>query len=156
MKTLTNRQVRLRSRPSAIPQAEHFEITQEPVPALAQGQVLVRNVFLSVEPAMRGWLSAVGNYSEPVPDFSDQELFSKDIQTPIHVVPNGMDGAYFTPATDVEVEPASLVFTGMMAYVPNHDGITWFLDEVLPLIAAKVPKVSTVTACRCATWRTRW
>jgi NADPH-dependent curcumin reductase CurA len=67
MTLLTNRQVRLRSRPSAMPQAEHFEITQEPVPELEDGQVRVRNVYLSVEPAMRGWLSAVGNYSEPVP-----------------------------------------------------------------------------------------
>jgi glycosyltransferase involved in cell wall biosynthesis len=71
----------------------------------------------------------------------DKELFRKDVQTPTFVVPNGMDGAYFTPRSDVEVEPDSIVFTGMMGYVPNHDGINWFLDEVLPLIAAKVPKV---------------
>jgi NADPH-dependent curcumin reductase CurA len=61
-----NRQVRLRSRPSGIPQAEHFEIVETPVPALAPGQVLVRNLWLSVEPAMRGWVNAVANYSEPV------------------------------------------------------------------------------------------
>ena len=71
----------------------------------------------------------------------DKELFGKDIQTPTYVVPNGMDGEYFLPRSDVEVEPDSLVFTGMMAYVPNHDGITWFLDEVLPRIEAKLPKV---------------
>jgi polysaccharide biosynthesis protein PslH len=71
----------------------------------------------------------------------DKELFGQDIQTPIHVVPNGMDGEYFTPRGDVDPEEHSIVFTGMMAYVPNHDGITWFLDEVLPLIQAKVPKV---------------
>jgi NADPH-dependent curcumin reductase CurA len=66
MSTLVNRQVRLKSRPAGIPQAEHFELTQEPVPALQPGQVLVRNVFLSVEPAMRGWVSAAANYAEPV------------------------------------------------------------------------------------------
>ncbi len=71
----------------------------------------------------------------------DKELFSQDLQTPIHVIPNGMDGEYFIPRSDVTPEEHSLVFTGMMAYVPNHDGITWFLDEVLPLIQAKVPKV---------------
>ena len=58
-----NRQVRLRSRPSAIPQAEHFEIVEVPLPELGPGQVLVRNIYLSVEPAMRGWVNAVGNYS---------------------------------------------------------------------------------------------
>src|SRR6478752_4776302 len=61
-----NRQVRLKSRPSGIPQAEHFEIVEAPVPAPSDGQVLVRNVYLSVDPAMRGWVSAAANYSEPV------------------------------------------------------------------------------------------
>lgn len=63
---LTNRQVRLKSRPDGIPQAEHFELVQAPVPALQPGQILVRNVYLSVEPAMRGWVAAVSNYSQPV------------------------------------------------------------------------------------------
>lgn len=62
----TNRQVRLKSRPGGIPQAEHFEIVAAPVPALADRQFLVRNEFLSVEPAMRGWVGAVANYSTPV------------------------------------------------------------------------------------------
>jgi len=61
-----NRQVRLTSRPSGIPEAEHFELVETPVPEIADGQVLVRNIYLSVEPAMRGWVSAVPNYSEPV------------------------------------------------------------------------------------------
>ena len=66
MRHRLNRQVRLRSRPSGIPQAEHFEIVEAPVPDLLSGQVLVRNIYLSVDPAMRGWVSAVANYSEPV------------------------------------------------------------------------------------------
>ena len=33
---------------------------------MRDGQFLVRNEFLSVEPAMRGWVSAVANYSKPV------------------------------------------------------------------------------------------
>lgn len=66
MNKLQNRQVYLASRPSGIPQAEHFGIRSVPAPALQAGQVRVRNVYLSVEPAMRGWVNAVGNYSEPV------------------------------------------------------------------------------------------
>jgi NADPH-dependent curcumin reductase CurA len=61
-----NRQVRLKSRPSDIPEAEHFEIVEAPVPDLSDGRVLVRYIYLSVDPAMRGWVSAVANYSEPV------------------------------------------------------------------------------------------
>ncbi len=62
-----NRQVRLKARPTGIPQAEHFEIVTVPVAAPGEGQVLVRNIYLSVEPAMRGWVSAIANYSQPVP-----------------------------------------------------------------------------------------
>jgi len=56
----------LKSRPSGIPQAEHFEIVEGALPELRDGQVLVRNLYLSVEPAMRGWVNAAANYSEPV------------------------------------------------------------------------------------------
>lgn len=61
-----NRQVLLKARPAGIPESEHFEIVAGPVPAVGDGQILVRNHYLSVEPAMRGWVSAVANYSEPV------------------------------------------------------------------------------------------
>lgn len=66
MTSTINRQVRLASRPAGIPQAGHFEIVEAPVPVPAAGEVLVRNVYLSVEPAMRGWVNAARNYSEPV------------------------------------------------------------------------------------------
>lgn len=61
-----NRQVRLKSRPTGIPQAEHFEIVEAAIPQIERGQVLIRNEYLSVEPAMRGWVSAVANNSTPV------------------------------------------------------------------------------------------
>lgn len=61
-----NRCVVLKSRPVGVPQAEHFEVQQRPVPALAEGQVLVRIEYLSVDPAMRGWVNAAANYAEPV------------------------------------------------------------------------------------------
>jgi len=66
MRNRSNRQVRLQSRPVGIPQAEHFEIAQTPVPAADRGQFVVRNRFLSVDPAMRGWVNAAANYSQPV------------------------------------------------------------------------------------------
>lgn len=62
----TNRQVVLKSRPLGIPQAEHFEIRTAAVPELKDGEALVRNLFLSVDPAMRGWVNAAANYSDPV------------------------------------------------------------------------------------------
>lgn len=71
-----NRQVRLKSRPVGIPQAEHFEIVNIPISSLGDNEVLVRNIYLSVEPAMRGWVSDVANYSEPVPVGSVMRAFA--------------------------------------------------------------------------------
>ena len=62
----THRQVRLKSRPVGIPQAEHFEIVEAALPELREREVLVRNDYLSVDPAMRGWVNAATNYAQPV------------------------------------------------------------------------------------------
>lgn len=61
-----NRQVVLVSRPVGIPEAGHFEIRTAPRPEPTDGQFLVRNLYLSIDPAMRGWVNAAANYSEPV------------------------------------------------------------------------------------------
>lgn len=62
----TNRQCRLIARPVGVAQAEHFAIVDGDVVEPAAGEIRVRNLFLSVEPAMRGWIADVGNYSAPV------------------------------------------------------------------------------------------
>ena len=62
----SNRQVQLKSRPVGIPQAEHFAIVETQAPEPKERQFVVRNEFLSVDPAMRGWVNAVQNYARPV------------------------------------------------------------------------------------------
>lgn len=62
-----NRQVVLVARPTGVAQKEHFAIRQDVARAPDAGELLVRNAYLSVEPAMRGWIADIGNYSEPVP-----------------------------------------------------------------------------------------
>ena len=44
-----------------------FELTEAPIPAPGPGQCLIRVIWLSVDPAMRGWISTAPNYREPVP-----------------------------------------------------------------------------------------
>lgn len=57
---------------------------------------------------------------------------------PVAVVPNGVDPGEFTSSGSAR-DPDSLVFTGLLRYRPNVDGITWFLEEVLPLIRSERP-----------------
>lgn len=63
---MNNRRVLLRNRPAGVAQASDFEIDVEPQRSPAAGEVLVRNLFLSVEPAMRGWIADLANYAAPV------------------------------------------------------------------------------------------
>ena len=62
----TSRQVRLKSRPVGVPQKEHFEIVDVEVPEPKPGEFVVRNRFLSVDPAMRGWVNSAPSYVRPV------------------------------------------------------------------------------------------
>lgn len=61
-----NRQWRLRSRPVGMVKESDFELVSEPVPALADGQFLVKSLYFAFEPAMRGWLNDVKSYIPPV------------------------------------------------------------------------------------------
>jgi NADPH-dependent curcumin reductase len=66
MKPTENHQIRLVARPNGIPQPEHFALVAEPLPRIDDGQILVRNHYLSVDPAQRGWTNDEGNYSAPL------------------------------------------------------------------------------------------
>ncbi len=62
----TNLQVLLRRRPEGRPVPEDFEIVETPVPEPAEGEVLVRAHYLSLDPYMRGRMSASKSYAKPV------------------------------------------------------------------------------------------
>jgi NADPH-dependent curcumin reductase CurA len=62
-----NRQVLLARRPNGIPQPSDFELATADIPRPGDGEFLVRNIYLSADPAQRGWASAEANYSAPVP-----------------------------------------------------------------------------------------
>ena len=61
-----NRQVLLKRRPSGAPTIEDFEIADAPLPEPDDGQVLVRGIYLSLDPYMRGRISGVRSYAKPV------------------------------------------------------------------------------------------
>lgn len=62
----SNRCVVLASRPHGAPVEANFRIEQSPIPQPADGQVLLRTVFLSLDPYMRGRMSDAPSYAAPV------------------------------------------------------------------------------------------
>ena len=61
-----NTQVRLARRPSGLPTDEVWDITIEPVPEPFEGQFLLRTEYVSLDPAMRGWMNEGRSYIPPV------------------------------------------------------------------------------------------
>ena len=60
-----NRQIHLVSRPQGEAMADNFRLVEAQVPALADGQVLVRHHFMSLDPYMRGRMNDAKSYAKP-------------------------------------------------------------------------------------------
>jgi NADPH-dependent curcumin reductase CurA len=61
----TATEIRLASRPEGVPTHDNFEIVDTEVPTPGAGQILVRNLIMSVDPAMRGRMRDVKSYAPP-------------------------------------------------------------------------------------------
>lgn len=62
----TNTQVRLAARPQGLPDDEIFDVTTEEVGEPGDGQVLLQTEYISLDPAMRGWMNEGRSYIPPV------------------------------------------------------------------------------------------
>lgn len=64
--TATNHQFRLAARPVGMPKRSDWDYVEEPVREPGDNQVLVRTLYLSLDPAMRGWMNEGKSYIAPV------------------------------------------------------------------------------------------
>ena len=67
MTAIVNSQIQLVSRPTAEPTLDNFKLVEVALPALQDGQVLVRNHYLSLDPYMRGRMNDGKSYAQPQP-----------------------------------------------------------------------------------------
>ncbi|MGW1988513.1 NADP-dependent oxidoreductase [Embleya sp. NPDC001921] len=65
MTPTTSREWHILARPKGWPKEEDFALREVEIPELADGQMLIRNLFLSVDPAMRGRMNDVKSYTPP-------------------------------------------------------------------------------------------
>jgi sugar transferase (PEP-CTERM/EpsH1 system associated) len=63
------------------------------------------------------------------------------LRQPIHVVPTGVDTAYFAEVTR-EIRSRHLVFTGSMDWLPNEDAMVHFVTRILPIIRRAEPEAT--------------
>ena len=68
----------------------------------------------------------------------DAALFRKYCSKPVIDIPYGVYPEEFTPKSEIEGKP-KFYHIGSMNWMPNEEGIRWFIDEVLPKTVEKVP-----------------
>ena len=62
----TNKRVLLATRPPGLPEPSTWELDHQELPAITEGQILIRNHYVSLDPAMRIWIKNVPSYLPPV------------------------------------------------------------------------------------------
>lgn len=76
----------------------------------------------------------------------DQSLFRQELGIRhVRVVPNGIDLTEFYPTTAIGRRNC-ILFTGLMSYYPNQQGIRWFLQRVFPQVLRVIPDARLVVA----------
>lgn len=68
-----------------------------------------------------------------------ESLISKESN--IIIIPNGVDTDYFKPISSQQLEEKSILFTGNMSYLPNHDAVFYFYRSIWPLVKKKIPEL---------------
>src|SRR5690349_10969945 len=61
-----SRQFKLAARPVGLPKESDFSLVESKMPSPGEGQVLVKTAYLSVDPYMRGRITGVRTYADPV------------------------------------------------------------------------------------------
>lgn len=134
--TSVNRQIRLARRPVGRPDESTWSLTEEPIPTPSEGEFVVTVDYLSLDPAMRGWLNDVRSYVPPVgigevmrahgvgrvsasahPDFVVGEVVSGMFGVAEHALSDGIG----VQKVDESIAPAptwlgALGFPGLTAY----------------------------------------
>ncbi|GHC94479.1 NADP-dependent oxidoreductase [Novosphingobium pokkalii] len=67
MNPLENRRFLLQKRPHGTPQRDDFSLKTGPVPTAPEGGLVVRNRYISLDPAQRGWMDDAPSYMPPIP-----------------------------------------------------------------------------------------
>ena len=169
-----NHQFRLAARPVGLPQRTDWSYTEEPVGEPAGDQVLVKILYISLDPAMRGWMNAGRSYMPPVgigevmralavgrvtaskhPGFA----VGDDVSGPFGVQEYGVcDGKYLTKVdlgiAPIPVHLSVLGMTGRTAYFgllevgQPKSGETVVVSAAAGAVGSLVGQIARIKGCR--------
>ncbi|MEM1205482.1 MAG: NADP-dependent oxidoreductase [Acidobacteriota bacterium] len=169
----SNLQVRLASRPEGLPNSSNFEITHGDVPSPGDGQVLVRLIYLSLDPAMRGWMTDRKSYIEPIgigdvmrgltlgevvesnhDGFAAGDLVSGALGWQQYAVARGKELEKLPKGMPLPLFLGPLGMTGLTAYFGLLDigqpkeGETVFVSAAAGAVGSVVGQIAKIKGCR--------
>jgi len=171
---LINHQFRLAARPVGIPKRSDWTYADEPVRDLGDGELLVKVLYISLDPAMRGWMNEGRSYIAPVaigavmralaagrvaasrnPAFADGDLVSGSFGVQEYAISNGEGVTRVdTRLAPLPVHLSTLGMTGMTAYFGLLDvgqpkpGETVVVSGAAGAVGAVAGQIAKIKGCR--------
>ncbi|UTW04428.1 NADP-dependent oxidoreductase [Amphritea atlantica] len=169
----SNREIHLVNRPQGMPVNADFNLVSKPVPVLNEGEVLIKNLWLSVDPYMRGRMVERASYIEP---FALNEALSggavgevvesRHPQFPVGSMVSSMNGwrEYFTSAgSDLQLLPQTAIaeqaflsvlgmtgmtaYTGLLKIAELKEGDRVFVSAASGAVGAMVCQIAKLKGC---------
>jgi NADPH-dependent curcumin reductase len=170
----TNLMVRLVARPVGEPKRSDFSFTDAPLPALQDGQILLKTLYLSLDPAMRGWMNEGKSYIAPVglgevmraggigqvvesrhPKFAVGDYLSGMINVQTWCVTDGRGFTKVDPALaplttylNVLGMPGMTAYWGLLDVGQPKAGETVVVSGAAGAVGATVGQVAKIKGCR--------
>lgn len=169
-----NRQVLLARRPEGEPVAENFELAESEIPTPGDGEMLLRTVYLSLDPYMRGRMNAEKSYAEPVPlggvmeggtvsvveksnggKFAEGDILVGRSGWQDYAVSDGTALAKVDPSTapistalGVLGMPGMTAYSGLLRLGKPKEGETLVVAAASGAVGANVGQIAKIKGCR--------
>ncbi len=170
---MLNRQFRLAARPVGLPKRSDWSVTEEPVRDPGEGEFVVQALYISLDPAMRGWMNEGKSYIPPVgigevmramvvgrvvasrhPGFALGDAVSGALGVQAYAVSNGKGVFKVDPALPLPLYLGALGATGMTAYFGLLDvgeakaGDTVVVSGAAGAVGMLVGQIAKIKGCR--------
>lgn len=170
----THRRIVLASRPQGKPTAENFRVEEAELPAIEQGQLLLRVLYLSLDPYMRGRMNDSKSYAAPVgigevmvggtvaevlqsrhPDYAEGDVVSSYSGWQTHAVSDGRDlrkldprAAPLSTALGVLGMPGFTAYAGLLTLGKPQPGETVVVAAASGPVGSAVGQIARIRGAR--------
>ncbi len=172
--SIKNREVRLKQRPTGMPEPSHFELVETELPEPGEGEFLARNIWMSVDPYMRGRMTGQKSYVAPFevghaldggciakvvtsrhPQFAEGDYVLGQLGWRDYWISNGQGVAKVNPAlAPLEAYLGPLGMPGLTAYIGMlriaevQQGETVFVSAAAGAVGSVACQIGKIKGCK--------